>query len=490
MSSPSAVSPTPRSLAALLFALGACAPLQGRRVAAPPLSAPMSAVEDERDAEPIDTVVVTPVVVSRDRVEMEAWRLFGDVPGPEQPDVVDVALGDYTGDLPRLELDAYAEHSRVEHYLRLFSGTAKSRTEQRLSRGTQYDAMIRAKLRAGGIPEDFRYLALIESGFDPDAYSSAAAVGMWQFMAATARGVGLRVDWWVDERRDVVKSTDAAVVFLNQLQRQFGSLYLAAAAYNGGPGRVQRGLSRFAREVDRAEPDDRFFTLATKNALANETKNYVPQLIAAALIGRDPAAFGVRIDTLPEFRFDEVMVPASTALAAVAVACAVDVREIVALNGQLLRGMTPPDRDETLVRVPRGCAPGFAERLALMDPAERAAVETREVTKGETLTGVAKSLNLTTTALRQFNPKLVVNANGTLRTGTTLSVPTAAVRAAWRAVPDAVSGASGGGTTHVVKRGDTLGAIAKRYGTTVARIKSLNGMKSDRLAVGKRLRVR
>ncbi len=473
-------------MAALL--LGACAPVQGRRAMLAPRAMPATVGAMESDAAPLDTVVVTPVVMARDRVEMEMWRLFGDGTVVED-DVVDAALAHYDGDLPRLELDAYAEHSRVEHYVRLFTGTARTRIQQRLSLGTQYDAMIRAKLRAGGIPEDFRYLALIESGYDPDAVSSAAAVGMWQFMPATARGVGLRVDWWVDERRDVVKSTEAAVTFLNQLQRQFGSLYLAAAAYNGGPGRVQRGLSRFAREVDRAEPDDRFFTLATKNALATETRNYVPQLIAAALIGRDPEAFGVVIDTLPAFAFDEVMVPASTALAAVGVACAVDAAAIVGLNGQLLRGMTPPDREETLVRVPRGCAPGFAERLALIDPEERAGVSSREIVTGETLTGVAKSLQLTTTALRQYNPRLVVNTNGTLRVGTALTVPTAAARAAWRAVPE-VGSASSGGTTHRVQRGDTLGAIAKRYGTTVARIKSLNGLTSDRISIGKQLRVR
>jgi membrane-bound lytic murein transglycosylase D len=487
MPSPSVRPSTVRLLAVLVVLLGACAPLQGRHSVITPLQS--TAPEAERDAA-VEPVVITPVVTERDRVEMEAQRLFGDS-APPAADAVDAALAQYTGDLPRLELDAYAEHSRVEHYVQLFSGSARTRTQQRLSRGTQYDAMIRTKLRAGGIPEDFRFLALIESGFEPDAVSSASAVGLWQFMPATARGVGLRVDWWVDERRDVVKSTDAAVTFLNQLQRQFGSLYLAAAAYNGGPGRVQRGLSRFAREVDRAEPDDRFFTLATKNALAAETKNYVPQLIAAALIGRDPVAFGVRIDTMPAFTYDEVMVPASTALAAVGVACAVDVAAIVRLNGQLLRGMTPPDRAETLVRVPRGCAPGFDARLALIEPEARSGVETREIAQGETLTGLAKSLGLTTTALRQFNPKLVVNANGSLRSGTTITVPTAAARAAWRSVPDPVSGVgAAGGSTHTVSRGETLSGIAKRYGTTVSRLKALNGMKSDRLAVGKRLRVR
>ena len=110
--------------------------------------------------------------------------------------------------------------------------------------------MIRAKMREGGLPEDMYYLGLVESGWDPNAYSRAAAVGMWQFMTTTARDMGMRVDWWVDERRDPVSSTTAAVRFIKDLKEQFGSLYLAAAAYNGGPGRVARGLSRYADDLE------------------------------------------------------------------------------------------------------------------------------------------------------------------------------------------------------------------------------------------------
>jgi membrane-bound lytic murein transglycosylase D len=479
----------------LLWLAAACAPVQGGRSLASPVVTRPAAVDtllvgDQVLAEaPVEPLVAPVLVDETDRIAVEARRLFGDdtIPLTVPPPVADTLV--YDGDLPRLELDAYAEHARVSHYVGLFTGTAKRRTEERLSRGTRYDALIRAKLRAGGIPEDFRYLALIESGYEPDAVSTASAVGMWQFMSATARGVGLRVDWWVDERRDVVKSTDAAVTFLNQLQAQFGSLYLAAAAYNGGPGRVQRGLTRHARDVARAEPDDRFFTLAQKNALATETKNYVPQLIAAALIGRDPSAFGMVIDTQPAFEYDEVDVPAATALAGVGAACAVTASEIVALNGQLLRGMTPPDRETTTVRVPRGCAPGFEERLALVDDTLRAGLLEREVEAGETLAGVAKASGLTTTVLRQLNPGLTMDAQGRIRRGAPLRLPTPAARAAWRKVADPTSAASSS-ASYVVKRGDTLSGIAKQHGTTVARLKSLNGLKNSRIAAGKRLRVR
>src|SRR5438046_4887045 len=156
-------------------------------------------------------------------------------------------------------------------------------------------------MREGGLPEDMYYLALIASGFDPNAYSRAAAVGMWQFMTSTARDMGMRVDWWVDERRDPIRSTGAAVRFIKGLKEQFGSLYLAAAAYNGGPGRVARGLTRYANDLEGTSGEDVFFALAEKNYLPLDTRNYVPQLIAAALVAKNPGRYGMHPQTLPPF---------------------------------------------------------------------------------------------------------------------------------------------------------------------------------------------
>ena len=175
-----------------------------------------------------------------------------------------------------IDVHSYETHARVEHYVTAFTSPgARERMAQRLERGTRYDAMMRSKFRAAGLPEDMTYLALIESGYNPHAYSRAAAVGMWQFMASTARGAGLRVDWWVDERRDPVRSTDGAI--------------------NGGPGRVSRGLTRFADDLEGTTGDDMFFALAEKNYLPAETKNYVPQLIAAALVGKEPQKYGLTV---------------------------------------------------------------------------------------------------------------------------------------------------------------------------------------------------
>ena len=216
-----------------------------------------------------------------------------------------------------IEVAPYESHERVEYFVGRFSGPLKASFELAMERQGRYAPMIRERLRTGGLPEDLIYLSLIESWYDPHAYSIAAAVGMWQFMTATAKGVGLRVDWWVDERRDPVRSTEAAVRYLNELRETFGSIYLASAAYNGGPGRVQRGLTANAESLEGAAGDDLFFALRDNTrALRPETRDYVPKLIAAALVGKDPARYGIEVRATEPWTFDSVQVEANVPLAA------------------------------------------------------------------------------------------------------------------------------------------------------------------------------
>jgi membrane-bound lytic murein transglycosylase D len=289
----------------------------------------------------------------------------------------------------------------------MFSGEARDRFTSRIERGSQYEPMMRAKLHAAGLPEDFVYLALIESGYDPHAYSRAAAVGIWQLMTGTARGVGLRVDWWVDERRDPVRSTDAAIRFLRYLNDQFGSLYLAAAAYNGGPGRVSRGLTKYADDLEGTTGEDRFFALAETDYLRAETRNYVPQLIAAALVAKEPARYGLTLHALPPYAFDTVTVPASTPLAAVARATGVPLARIVELNPHILRGATPPKTSFT-VRVPTGAAIGFDSSFAALPITERTAYSRLVSKKGETVASLARRAKVSTRQIGWYNPKLEV----------------------------------------------------------------------------------
>ena len=261
--------------------------------------------------------------VTRLEVARRFVDVFGDslmlTPAP----AFDSSVAEPTWDM---DVRSYETQDRVAHYVTMFTGRSKDRITERLERGTRYEPMIRAKMKAGGLPEDMYYLALVESGFDPNAYSRAAAVGMWQFMTSTARDMGMRVDWWVDERRDPVKSTTAAVRFIRGLRDQFGSLYLAAAAYNGGPGRVSRGLARYADDLEGTQGEDAFFVLADKDYLRNETREYVPQLIAAALIAKEPARYGMELHPLTPFAYDSARVPASTPLAAIAKAARVSTR--------------------------------------------------------------------------------------------------------------------------------------------------------------------
>ncbi|HEY0930346.1 MAG TPA: transglycosylase SLT domain-containing protein [Gemmatimonas sp.] len=425
-----------------------------------------------------------------DEVVRAAVAVFGDS--------IAVAAADSAAAEPQWDIDvrSYETHDRVAHYVNLFSTSAKERFRTRLSAGTRYEPMIRAKLRASGMPEDLTYLALIESGYDPHAYSRAAAVGMWQFMSSTAKDIGMRVDWWVDERRDPARATDGAIRFLGYLQKQFGSFYLAAAAYNGGPGRVSRGLTRFAEELEGFEGEDRFFALADQDYLRAETKNYVPQLIAAALIAKTPDRYGIVLDSMPLYLYDSVSVAPGTSLAAVSRASGVGSKDLRYLNPALLRGMAPPDAS-VWVRLPEGT--GELTRAALDTMTDVQGFTTSKVT-GTTTTasGLAGKHGITVKQLRWFNPNLKVSSKGRLTAGQTVRIPDGATLAYAFEIPDPSIERYGTSSSaslqsrgvHVVRRGETLGGIARRYGMTQSRLQAMNGMRGTRLVAGQSLQVR
>jgi len=278
--------------------------------------------------------------------------------------------------------------------------------------------------------------------------------------------MGLRVDWWIDERRDPVRSTAAAVRFLKGLRQQVGSLYLAAAAYNGGPGRVARGLSRYADHLEGATGDDRYFALAEKGYLHRETRNYVPQLIAAALIAKDPGRYGLKLYALPPFEYDSVHVGPQTPLAAVALAAGTSVAAIQDLNPHILRGMTPPTGGPFEVRVPSGTSVDFDSSFAALDESHRVAVRRVVVKKGESLATIARRAGVKVRDLSAYNPGLARSRNKRAIPGQVLLVPTPATAAAARSVPDPVierhPRASGRARIHVVRKGESLGSIALR----------------------------
>jgi membrane-bound lytic murein transglycosylase D len=436
---------------------------------------------------------VTPKVAE---VTRTAVGVFGDST-TATTDVPDSAT---TGPKWDMDVRSYESQERVAFYVNFFTRNSRSRFQERLRLGTRYEPMIRAKFRAGGIPEDMSYLALVESGFDPNAYSSAAAVGMWQFMSSTARDVGLRVDWWVDERRDPARSTDAAVRFIHDLQTQFGSLYLAAAAYNGGPGRVSRGLTRFAEDMAGAQGEDRFFALAEHDYLRSETKNYVPQIIAAALVGKEPARYGLAFDSLAQYAYDSVEVAPGTALATVAKASDTPLATIKELNPAVLRGITPPN-SSMWVRVPTNCivqADQIAANLAELSPEDRLGYRTVKSKGTETTAALANTGGVTARQLASYNPGLKTSKKGKILAGQTVLIPTAFAVAGATNAPDpsierygtSTVAATRSGAVHIVKRGESMGSIAARYDITVSRLKTLNGIRGNRVVAGQALRVK
>ena len=435
----------------------------------------------------VSPVATSPTAVSPVEVARRALDVFGDSLAVAPAAVAEPAA-EPTWDM---DVRSYETQDRVAHYVTMFSGRGRERIAERLSQGSRYEPMIRARMKAGGLPEDMYYLALVESGFDPNAYSRAAAVGMWQFMTSTGRGMGMRIDWWVDERRDPVRSTRAAVRFIRGLRDQFGSLYLAAAAYNGGPGRVARGLAKYSDDLEQAQGEDAFFILADKDYLKNETREYVPQLIAAALVAKAPARYGMVVRTLPPFAYDSVKVAGGSPLAAIAKAAGTSVTVIRELNPHFLRGMTPPG-DRMQLRIPVGAAPRFDSSFAALSREDRTATRTVVSRKGQTVDAIAEAYGISSDALEGFNPRLRrLRPSGRLVPGQRLVLPTPAVAAAVLRVPDPSIEKYGRSTrrlrTHTVRRGETVRTIARKYGTTPERILKLNGLRKPMIFPGQDL---
>ena len=385
-----------------------------------------------------------------------------------------------------IDVSTFAGNRRVLEYLEFFQLDARDRFEIWLSRLGRYEGMIRERLRARGLPEDLVYLTLIESGLSNTAVSRARAVGMWQFMSTTGRGYGLVIDPWVDERRDPFKATDAAVNHLQDLVQRLGSVYLAAAAYNAGAGKIERAIARLPGEPDSVD-DQTFFEIAdNRRSLRRETRDYVPKLIAAALIAKQPARYGfVDIQRLPPLVFDEVSVPDATGLDVLARLADTSVAALLELNPQYVRGITPPGR-AVVVRVPRGKGAGVAERYADLPVNERITFVDHYVTYGQTMSSIAQRYKVTVTMLQAANPHLRSRA---LRVGQRVIVPMSGrvvPRGAWSTPPEprvrrvslryrTVSN-SDSETRHRVAAGETASTIARQHRVGLAALLEANDL--------------
>ena len=390
-------------------------------------------------------------------------------------------------------------NQRVLSYIELFQGRLHDFIEEGMKRGSKYLPMIQSVFRAEGLPLDLAYVPLVESAFKPNALSRTKAKGVWQFMSGTGLENGLRRDWYIDERSDPEKATLAAAKYLRTLSRLFGGdWHLALASYNGGPGRMQRAL-KTARV-------DNFWTLTEKSkVLPRETREYVPMILAAIVIARNPAQYGFDFEAEEPATFDKVTLPRPVDLRRVAEWTDSSIDEIQALNPELRRWTTPVRDTNYELKVPIGTAGVVAEKLTGSPSADLASLKYYTVKGGDTLTLIARKLHVSKADLAEAN---YVSAAARVSAGQKLMVPHEAtvLMAARtdRAVPAtearstvAQSGELAQATnsnrvkaSYAVKHGDTLASIARLYQTTVSSIKSWNPrLPSERLAAGTRLTV-
>jgi membrane-bound lytic murein transglycosylase D len=390
--------------------------------------------------------------------------------------------------------------------------------------------MIRAKLRAAGLPEDLSYLPLIESAFSLRAYSRARAHGMWQFISSTARHYGLEVGPLVDERRDPVRSTEAAVAYLQDLYEQFDDWHLALAAYNSGSGNVRRAIRR-SRSRD-------FWVL--RRYLPRETRNYVPAYMASVVVAKQPQKHGFPVPQEQEWAFDIVIAPDALDLQFLASRIDLDIDILRNLNPAIRRDLTPA-RGSTPIRLPIGYGKATQAVLDTVPSSEWAPRMLHTVRRGDSLYSIAQRYGSSVSAIRQANslrsnlirpgqtllvPRLGISysqprqrvadkgsyvvqrndtlwdiarsfnvsvdtlctANGlsrrdTIHPGQRLVIPTQSTGGTTSTQPQSDE------TLYTVRRGDTLYDIARKFGTTVGALKRANGIRGSRIYPGDMLRI-
>jgi membrane-bound lytic murein transglycosylase D len=376
-----------------------------------------------------------------------------------------------------------------------------------IERGDFYEAFVKEELRAQGVPTDLFHLAMIESGFLPTARSRVGAVGMWQFMPATGRAMGLRIDGEVDERMDPIRSTRAAAKHLRDLKRSMGTWALAAAAYNAGPGRINRGLRETSAE--------NFWQLAERGDLAEETKHYVPRLYAMTVIARGRDRFGFAAASSPSFAFDSIHVEYATPLQELARMGDVSINELTSLNPHLVGGVAPSGGYWVWVPVNEG--PGLQRAYLASDFRKERGYGTYVVRRGDYLGRIAERSGVGSRRIRELNPRVEFDP---LQIGVKLRLPYAAAekltkraeepeaeapaepRVAAKAEPAPERNAASASTktessasrapaarTHEVRSGETLWEIARKNDVSVEALQQANGLDGATIRPGMELRI-
>jgi membrane-bound lytic murein transglycosylase D len=357
---------------------------------------------DEKSAAPI---VPEPPAAEPAKPEQPSPTVLQEIHGPSADDKlvgllqkeIEEAISQPSGRRKIQFSMTLVENERVRYFIDTFCGKLRDFFVQALARSGKYIPMMATVLQEAGLPEDLVYLSLIESGFSPSAYSRAKAVGPWQFIRATGVRYGLRIDNWVDERRDPVKSTRAAAAYLKDLHQQFGEWFLAAAAYNAGERRVETALQR-------SNTSDFWDLTERKTQLKLETRNYVPKFIAAALIAGEPEKYGFA-DLVYEapVDYDEVTTRKPLTLTTVARLAQTTVTNIKELNPSLLRNTTPPSEEGFTLRLPSGSGEIFTQAYKNQYDSPNVKVISYTVKKGETLATIARRYHVRTAQIMEVN---------------------------------------------------------------------------------------
>ncbi|MBM76425.1 MAG: hypothetical protein CMK59_13550 [Proteobacteria bacterium] len=363
-------------------------------------------------------------------------------------------------------------NDEVKKWMRYFLGAGRKHYKVWLSRAGRYTPMMKQKLKEANLPQDLIYLSMIESGFSTHAYSHASAVGLWQFISTTGRENGLRIDWWIDERRSPELATDAAIRFLTRLYKKYDHWYLAWAAYNGGPGRVSRAIS--------AHKINDFWDLVAVNAFPAETDNYVPKIIAAAIVGKYAERYGFSdIKLLKPLVYQETTLGPNYSIASLAKCASIKEEDFLLLNPQLKRWALPPTPSQIKVYIPKDTA--FNECVKTIPKSEQGTHTKHTVQKGENLSLIAKKYNVSVTQIQRTNK--LKNPNS-IRVGAVLIVP---VEGSPSKIP-APKKSTTRPSSHTVKKGENLSSIAKKYSIKTADLMSWNNVNNpNKIYVGQKL---
>jgi membrane-bound lytic murein transglycosylase D len=417
-------------------------------------------------------------------------------PTPATPAVEDAV----SSDLRSIEYDIPIPlNQRVLDFVQLFQGRLHDFLEEGMRRGSQYLPMIQNVFRAEGLPLDLAYVPLVESAFKPSALSRTKAKGVWQFMRDTGLENGLRQDWYIDERSDPEKATIAAAKYLSMLGKLFdGDWHLALASYNGGPGRLQNAI-KLGKQND-------FWKLSEKSRLLpRETRDYVPMILAAIVIAKNPLQYGFEFESEAPHPYETVNLPRAVDLRRIAEWTNTTIDDIQALNPELRRWTTPVRDSAYALKVPAGTSEVVRTRLDEEVTADLASLNWYVVKRGDTLALIARKLNVSRSDLAEANyikltarvspgDKLIVPRETTALMAARADRPVPATDSrplvADKVVPAVASSNSDRvKVVYQVKSGDTLSSIARFFSTNVTAIQSWNHLPDTQIRAGDRLTI-